>query len=555
MKEIFDTISKKEWQFVLLMSVVMILMTSLPYLLGYLMVGEDMVYNGLHAITAGDIPVYYSYISQVKSGEFFVKNLFTPEPQEIGTFNAWWIIVGLGARIFNLSPILAFHLFRILMVPVFIFSVYIFISYYFEEKLRRKICLIFLLFSSGLGAYFSPFFRLFSYWEDAIPYRWPLDLWWSEATTFTTLYQTSHFVISITLTIWIFLLMIIAFSKKRFSYVILCGFLTLFYFNFHPYYLPVIFGVLGLYLFTRIIKAQKILWPQVGYLLTVFLISIPSIIYHFWLIQKSPVIGQRALQNVTLSSGPLFVAIGYGFLLPGFLLGLFYLLKNKRWSHKFTFLVLWFINNLVLLYLPFPFQSRYTQGIHVILTIFTTIGLFEMYNYLKEKIKPTTFDFWINNQALWLIFFIIFFTGSTIFNIGRDIYYFSQKPEDVAMVFYLPKDVVEAMNWLKAQPKPQTVLAADITAKFTPSISGQSVYFGHPQETLFPYAKAMYLVWFFKQDDNDEAKKRFLIGQKIDFVFYSDYEKKLGEFNPREKDYLELVFDLPKAKVYRVIKE
>lgn len=554
MKELFNSISKKEWQFVALMSVLLIVLTGLPYLVGYLMTPEGTVYDGLHALSPGDIAVYYSYINQVRGGEIFLKNLFTSEPQTIGTFNILWGLGGIFARVFKISIILAFQLFRLFWVPIFIFSAYLFISYFFTSEIKRKVCLIFLLFSSGVGFYFaspaSVFFK-----NEPTTMWWPTDLWISESITFNALYQSSHFIASITFTILIFLFSLLAFEKRKNSYAVFGGILTLIYFNFHPYYFPVIFGTLGLYLFLLILRARKILWREAGYLLTIFLISLPSIIYHAWLIKNSPVIGQRALQNITLISPLLFVIVGYGFLWLGMILGLYFLMKNKTFNNRFLFLLIWLVVNIALIYSPLPFHSRYTQGLHIVLVIFTVSGLFDLWQHLKFKLNPKTFDFWVNNKYLLVLIFLFSFAPSIIFIMARGYYYFIWQPEKVKEFLYVPKDIFAAYSWLKIQPHPQVVLGADLTSKFTPGFSGQTIYMGHCHETLFADSKVIFLNWFFADNKNDEARRKFLIQKEIDFVFYTDYEKELGSFNPTQKDYLKLVFDLPEAKIYQVVKD
>src|SRR3989344_5361267 len=143
MKELFNSITKKEWRFVAMMAIIMIVITSLPYLVAYLMTPADNVYDGVHALSPGDIPVYYSYINQVKEGNFLVKDLFTAETQDPGTFNVWWFSVGILAKIFNLSVISAFQLSRLLMIPVFLFIAYLFISFFVRESVKRKVGFIF----------------------------------------------------------------------------------------------------------------------------------------------------------------------------------------------------------------------------------------------------------------------------------------------------------------------------------------------------------------------------------------------------------------------------
>jgi len=154
MKDLIKSITKKEWRLVALLSLILIALTGLPYLYAYLAAPQGFVYNGLDSLTPADNPVYYSYINQVKSGSFFLKDLFTPESQPVGLFNVFWFSVGIFARVFHLPAIFTFHLFRLILIPVFVAVAYIFISLFFDDALRRRWSLILLSFSSGIGAYF-----------------------------------------------------------------------------------------------------------------------------------------------------------------------------------------------------------------------------------------------------------------------------------------------------------------------------------------------------------------------------------------------------------------
>ncbi|MFA6215804.1 MAG: hypothetical protein WC768_04520 [Patescibacteria group bacterium] len=555
MKDLIKTISRPEWRFLVLMTALLILITGLPFLIGYLAAPADTVYDGLHALSPGDFPVYYSYINQVKAGNFLVKDLFTSEQQGSGTFNVWWVLVGLFAKIFNLPAVLAFQLSRLLMIPIFIFIAYLFIAYLLPEKIQRKVCLFFLLFSSGLGVYAAASPGLLKFEDGSWRYWWPIDLWLTESNTFNALYQTSHFIASIAIMLLIFLLMLLAFDKKNISYVLASGFLSLFYFNFHPYYFPVIFGVLGIYLFILFLQAKKILWVQSLYLAIVFLISLPSVFYHFWLIGSDQVIAQRAVQNITNISPLIFVAAGYGFLLFGFVLGLFFLIKNKNLSNHFIFLLVWLGVNIFLIYSPFPFHSRYTQGLQVIFVIFTVVGLFGAKDFLAKRLEAGTFNFWVNNPFLLFIIFVILFLPSVFFSVFRDYYYFILKPGQTKVQLYLPKDFFKAAAWLKNQSGSRIVLAAEIPSMFIPAFGLSPVYVAHGHETLFYYAKRTEVIWFFADNKNDEAKAKFLKKQGIDYIFYSDYEKELGDFNPATKSYLKLVFNSPQAQILEVVKD
>ena len=47
--------------------------------------------------------------------------------------------------------------------------------------------------------------------------------------------------------------------------------------------------------------------------------------------------------------------------------------------------------------------------------------------------------------------------------------------------------------------------------------------------------------------------KRILDKYNIKYIFYSDLEKKLGEWTPDNKNYIKEVFDNQKVKIYKII--
>ncbi len=546
-------LNKSEWHFIWWLSGVVIIITSVPYLLGYFFTPEGSFYNGLHALSPGDIPVYYSYLRQIKLGNFLLYDFFTSEPQTMGTLNVWWLLVGLLAKWFNLSLPIIFQLSRILMIPVLVITAYIFFSYFFISQQVRRLAIIFLSFSAGIGASLAPFLQTSNPTRDAL--AWPIDLWITEATTFTALYHSSHMIASLTLMLIILLLIYLGLNQLKFIFAIVCGLVSLIYFNFHPYYLPVIYGVLLLYLFFLTLKQRKIIWQQVTWSLIVIVISIPSAWYHIWLIASDPVIFLRAMQNVTPLSPWFYVLVGYGWLWVGLLFSLLIRIKKRKITQPYLFMISWLLVNLTLLILPLPFSSRYTQGLQVILVYFTIDALVYVYHYGQVNFNGWWQKYIHKNFVLLGILFILFFAMSTIFHLVRDSYYFTAQPNNTAKIFYLPNDLERAFYWLDQQPDEQIVLAADIPAKFIPGYAGQIAYVAHNHETIFYYPKALFTRWFYADNDfkNDEKKHAWLQREKIDYIIYSPYEKELGDFQPQEKDYLQPVFSSGETTVYQVL--
>ena len=552
MINLIKTISRQEWRFIILVSVVIIILTGLPYLTGYLMTPAGFIYDGLNSLTPGDNPIYYSYINQVKTGSILVKDLFTSENQPQGLLNVFWLFVGLVAKIFNFSPIFSFHLIRLLLIPIFVSVSYLFLSLIFYQSNLRRLSLIFLLFSAGLGAYIIAPLSIFDF--SAKPgFGTPNDLWVPESITFLAIYKSPHFIASLILMISIFLLMILAIERKKFFYSIGAGFLALIYFNFHPFYIPLVFGSLGLYLFCLILKTKKILWREIIQFGFLILISSPSIFYHFWTLANSEVLRQRAWQNVTLSPSLTFIILGYGLLWLFAAFGLYGLTKKRQWTKPLIFCASLLFFSLFLVTLPIQFQSRYLQGLHLPLVVFSIHGLI----FLKEKTLKDRFGLvfkkiWTNEFLLAAIF-ILFLAISNLFNLTRDFYYFLVQPVAVKKYFYLPKDLILAFEKLSELPNNSIILSDVETSLFIPGFSGQKVFVAHGIETIDYFSKKLYAGWFFAADENAEKKFEFLKKSGINYLLISQENKKIGGFAPETKIYLKLVYQNSQAKIYQVM--
>src|SRR3989338_4966330 len=552
MKELFKSITQSEWRFIILMSLVLVIITGVPYLYAYLVAPAGFSYNGLTSLTPADNPVYYSYINQVKQGNFLINYLFTTEPEPFGMFNVFWLVTGLIAKVFLLPPALAFHFVRLFLIPVFIVAVYCFIGLFFSEPKKRKFCLFFLLFSAGLGVYFLGQISAFDL-ADKPGYWTPNDIWIPESIVFLTLYKTPHFIASLTLMIAIFGLMIFSFLEKRLSYVLTAGVLALVYFNFHPFYIPMVFATLGLYLFFLILKNRKILWLQAGYFMLFIIISSPAIFYHFWVLANNPIMALRASQNITIAPPFIFIIIGYGFLWPLAVLGIIWLIKRRELNHYFLFLLSWLLVSVALVNFPIQFQSRYTQGLHLPLAIVSVVALFFLVDKFLTPKNLDKYGLWLGNQYLAVMIFIVILAASNIFNLTRDIYYFSLKPEPVLHYFYLSQNEIAAIKHLATLVSNQQVLANDqVLSLFIPGLANQAVYLAHEIETVDYPVKAYFWQWFFGTDKQDVQKQEFLVKNGIDYLFFSQSKKTPANFNPAVKNYLQLVYRNAGVEIYQV---
>jgi hypothetical protein len=256
---------------------------------------------------------------------------------------------------------------------------------------------------------------------------------------------------------------------------------------------------------------------------------------------------------LTVAPPFIFIIIGYGFLWLFAGWGIYSLIKNKKLSNNFIFLLCWLAFSIVAVIMPSQFQSRYTQGLHFPLVIFSVVGLLAFKDYISAKAKFSGWRFVFKDKFLLAALFILMFCFSNVFNITRDLYYFIAKPENTADFFYLPKDSITGIKYLAGQNDQGIVLAAQMTSYFVPVYSLNPVYAAHPIETSDFYAKDELMRWVFSSAGMADRKFEFLKKNNIKFIFHGELEKKLGGFDPDAASYLEKIYDQGQVQIYRVL--
>lgn len=550
-KQLIWSISKKEWQFVIIIGFILILVTGLPYVYAYINAQEGSFYNGLHFLTSGDIFVYYSYINQIKEGNWLLKDYFTSELQTTGLLNLFWLGVGLMARFLNLSAFFAFQISRLLLIPLFLAVLYVFISYFFSDRQKRKLAFLFACFSSGVGAYFNGFYYLFSTAVSEQLYKWPIDLWVPESNIFLSLYHNSHFILSWSLMIFLFLFMLLAWQNNKYCYSLWAGLAGLLWFNFHPYYFPYVFIILFIYGFALFLKTRQISILY-HYLLSLIL-SLPFVLYHFYMIRTDLVIGVRASQNITLTSPLIFVLTGFGFLLIFGLLGIYCLIKNKEIfkNEKFLFLAIWLICSWLLIYAPVDFQRRFLEGMQLPMVIFSIIALFNLAELIKIKFFKL-YDFLDGNHCFLILLFAVFFGLSNLFVLIADIYYFKNN----FFIYYFPNEYKTAATWLNNNnPRNKVIVSQSYDSWAISGLVNKRIFLGHGHETIFADVKGKILDNFFADKFSENEARKFLSENGIGFLFFSDIERKFYKYNPAQKTYFKKVWQEGEVEIWQVLDE
>ncbi len=126
-------------------------------------------------------------------------------------------------------------------------------------------------------------------------------------------------------------------------------------------------------------------------------------------------------------------------------------------------------------------------------------------------------------------------------------------------MLFLPKENIEAMKWLRKNSKENEVILSSPywNGNFIPGVAVRPVYAGHGVETAFFETKENEINWFFNdnQSNEDEKKRNFLKRADISYVFWRNEEKELGNLQPKEKNYLQLIYENEKVSIFKDISD
>lgn len=548
MKEYLKYIKVQEWKFVYLMAVLAILITSSVYVYGYLAKPAGYGFIGSGPLSESDVYVYYSYIEQIKDGEWLLVDLFTTEPQSRIFLNWFWLLLGGVATLFSLPSAIVIHLARILLIPVLVVVLYVFFSFFLEKINHRRLALFLALFSSGWGVYFASIYMKFWEAEGRSSPNYPMDLWVPEFNPFLSmLYHSPHILASWIFYIFVFITLLIDSKQQQYKYSIIAGIAGFLFFQFHPYYFPSIVLIWGVYLLYLMISAKKWLWLLVKKFSIFLLISTPAFLYHFYLITFNDFYSLKSATNVTLTPRLDIVLVSYGLIALFAIWGLFLVYKKNSKINLLNkdFLLIWFIINLALLYIPLSIQRRFTEGFYIILVIFVVIALSRLNEWALENIV-----FW-KTEVLRLVSYVLFylfgFLLSTCFVLTFVVLNYHESPE----IYYYEKNKELGWQWLEDNLGENDVVLSDFyNSRLVIAYAGQRVYWGHWSETIDIARKNKEWENFCDGNFNDD----FLVTSGITYLWWGKDIAEECVFNPNLSGLLEKVYSIEGIEIFKANK-
>lgn len=443
----------KKISFLIAVSLILIVLSSIPYFFGLINCPGDGVFTG-YTKNIDDMAVYGSWVKQCSEG-FFIRNLFQENPNGGLQVNVYFNVLGLFSKICHTSPALTLHIFRIIQGIVLVFVFWLFTGLWTDKNPIRKISLLVFLFGSGFGAFFKS--------------TTTIDVWQPEAITFMSVYLNPLFTIGLILIISILYNLIKLEREGNNKYFIFALIYLLILGNVHTYDIVNIYVLWSLYLIYRLISCKNfILWIKSSYkeiLVLLFGLISPIINYNIYIND----IIYRSRVNTEIKTHPIWdILLGYGFVFIFAIVGIVFIKKFESIKKYFPVLI-WFIIGLLTIYIPFSQQRKFIMGYEIPLAILCGFGI---YYALKNF-----------NLKLYFALLLILMFGTNLSVMVTDINKLKEFSTQTQYLAYLSKDELDVLNKLNSLDFDEPIFAPPQIALFIPEYSGKRVYYGHWSET------------------------------------------------------------------------
>lgn len=554
MNNYFDT----KYRWVLVFSLIVVVITSLPYVAAFANQGDDWVFTGF-VLGVEDGNSYIAKMHTGAAGAWHFELSYTSVPQNGMIIFLPYIYLGKFANSpgIHTQLVIIFHLFRIISIILVSFAVYDFIAYFVIEEALRRWGLILAMLASGLG-WILPFINLQNLIGNNIVYGIPgenlgLSFFSPEAFGFLALYTLPHIVLARALLFWglkAYLQLVSQPINEPFPWKkgFIAGLLWLATGFAQPLSMMVIGGIAGFYLLFLCIwqiylhfKRQSTSWDKLKriFLTTIWIgvVPLPFVLYNVIKFRLDPVLRLWNEQSPLPSPHPLYYLIAYGLLLPFAVLGGIRLLKYKPW--RGWLLVGWVLAFPFFVYSPFNMQRRLGEGIWIALITLALVSISPAYSNRVTINRRVLFGFCVIT-SLGFIAPLMLIRG------GIDV---ALNP---AMPAFRTIDEVKVFNFLeKNADYGNVVLSAYATGNAVPAWAPIRVVIGHGPESvgfnkLLPQVKE-----FYNTELTDLYRQQKLNQWNVDYVFWGPDERALGGWDPNQTEFLEKVYSAGEYELFQ----
>jgi hypothetical protein len=543
----------REWVWVGAFILVVLVITAIPYFFAYRISPPDKQFMGV----IFNIPDHFQYFSWMRESQtkILVPNQLTPEYSTPLLFNFLWWTLGRIEVLTGLNYATLYQITRWLAGGFVMAATYFFCGIVFQNRAKRWTAFLIGTLGTGLGWLLV----VEKYVRHLPDVNSPFAVYTSEPNTFFNILAFPHFSIASGLIAVIFGVVLLGQRSKKMRYVWLAAALSLLLSVQHAYDMFIIYPVIGLYALFIWIRDRK--FPMYLFKLgvVVVLISMWPALQAFYITTADEV--WKGVLSQFDNAGAwtpapylLPILMGIGWLLAIWALDIRTPWRDRDDTH--LFIMAWFLTHFVVAYIPLNFQIHLLSGWQIITGVLATIGLYtRVLPWLQKRFPKRSRQQLIRFASIALVL-VVLPTNLYIFAWRlQDLRAASQDAEgrDPGNHYYLRTGEVAGLDYLETQVKSDDVVLASLTiGEFVPALTGARAFLGHWAQTLDFYGKVALVNQFFDGATTDADREKILRDYSVDYVFFSQEERNLGDFNPAHAPYLSEVYNQDGVAVYRV---
>lgn len=508
-----------EWQWPVIVALVIMALTCLPYLFGMYITPPGVEYTGI-LYNAPDQAVYLAYMRQAHDGHLLFTDQFTTEPQRPWFFHILFLKLGLLSRFTGLSLIAVFHLARCVSGAMLLVSLYLLGAQFLTSLRARRFFILFAAFASGLGWLYM--LLMSPTGNQPHPPDFGPGVIMPEIVTFLTLLVNPLFCAAVTLLILVILLTVLAIEHRSWKLALIAGILGMALANIHSYDMIPLAVTIVLYLIARAVLNRRFVWQEWALALLVGAPSFIPLIYQSHLYSSLPVFRLKA-EVATLSPPLLHYLLAMGIPLVLALPGAFIAFKRSRKAAIFMLPLIWFAVAFACSYLPFPFQRKMAEGMQIPVCLLATI-------FISHHLLDTEKWQFRYRMLTTAILIAICFPSNAFFlsKVTNDLLTLGQDNTRYLLPpLYLRSDQTAALDWLNRQQMrdDEAVLCNSMLGAYVPARTGARTYVGHWAETLDYPRKLQAFAAFLRGTMPNDQRIELLRNQRIRYIVIGPEER------------------------------
>ncbi len=510
---------------------VLVLASSLPYVIAWMAVPEGQHFTGL-IFNPQDGNSYIAKMRQGLEGSWMFRLPYTPGRQDGAPVYLFYLFLGHVARWTCLPLIALYHATRMIGGAAMLVAIYVLAAHVSDDLGERRAMFLLAALGSGLG-----WLVVFFGYQSA-------DLWVPEAFPVYALLANAHFPLAMGLMVLIADCgLAIAGSKRQEAgsrrqeaggkkgewrgpgMIMAAAVLG----AVQPFGLVAVFGGLGVMLVAQAARERAIPWRAAIWVAIAGVVALPYPLYMLWAIRSDPVLSVWSAQNVT-DSPPLWDwALSYGVVLALAVPGA--ISAARRGSDADWLLLGWVGVTLIGMYLPLPLQRRLSLGLGMPLGLLAGVG---WWRAVGPRIRARRRGLM---QGLAVAFCALTPTFLVLGHLA------------VASDAYLSDGEWAALRWLRDEGAPdQVVLSSTRMGLYVPAWAGQPVVYGHPFETVNAEERKAQVEAFWAGEMGSKEQEAFLQDNRVGYILVGtetgDQRLEIGDWR--------LAFEADGVRVYDV---